>query len=74
MRKIKPAYIYNNVKFSKQVNLDVKSYDDDELYNLLNLQYPYNKDDIAISCDRLKQQIGGDMNLEEREKRKSIFF
>ena len=40
-----------------KLNLDVKSYDDDELCNLLNLQYPYNKDDIAISCDRLKQQI-----------------
>ncbi len=57
-----------------KLNLDVKSYDDDELCNLLNLQYPYNKDDIAISCDRLKQQIGGDMNLEEREKKEIDLF
>jgi len=61
-------------KSQNELNLDIHSYDDDELCNLLNLSYPYNNEDININCERLKTQINKDMNLDGQKKQEIDLF
>ena len=61
-------------KSQNELNLDIHSYDEDELCNLLNLSYPYNNEDININCERLKTQINKDMNLDGQKKQEIDLF
>lgn len=56
------------------MNLNSDSYTNDELCNLINISYPYQEDDIARNCQKLKNDITSDPNLDADGKNKIQIF
>ena len=49
-------------------NLNVFSYDIDELEDLLSLEKPYSKDHLYHSCDALRKKLFSDESQTENDK------
>lgn len=52
------------------MNLNADSYSDEELCNLINISYPYHEADINSNCNRLKDDILKDGDLDTNNKTK----
>ena len=53
---------------AQKFNLNVFSYDIDELEDLLSLEKPYSKDHLNESCDALREKLFSDENQTENDK------
>ena len=53
---------------AQKFNLNVFSYDIDELEDLLSLEKPYSKDHLHQSCDALREKLFSDESQTENDK------
>ena len=55
-------------------NLNIDSYSNSELEDLLNLKGSYSSEDIKAESEKLKKQLSSKKNMSSEDKTKIIFF